>query len=383
MRPAGDPSGAVSLYAPAAFGLARLEQVAEGREDRWLNEMPNGPMARGDGAWSKTAPHGGAKCAGGSRLFAPARGHASCGPTIGATGAGGSRLRVMRGTVGTMALDQGFDSRFLPGHEVEVPRLATSAARADLRPTRLGDAVRRCTHFSLSMSTSHRFCRWVAWNIDGANHVPTTGDNRNFKDDPDYDDGAQIADDLYVKNDLDQGHVAAFSDVSWGTTQEAARARAQSCYFTNITPQLDSFNRSSLKGVWGSLEASIAEENDVEAKRISVFGGPVFQADDLPFREAIVPRDFWKVLAYVEDGVLKAKGFILTQKDLEQSLRGLVLADYRIYQHRVDELARRLELDLGALTTADTAAAGRAPAVAAPPVVRRVGSVSEINAPGW
>jgi endonuclease G, mitochondrial len=116
----------------------------------------------------------------------------------------------------------GFDSRFLPRHEVELPQLATDAARADLRRTRSGEAVRHCTHFSLSMSTSRRFCRWVAWNIDGKNHVPTTGDTRDFKDDPEYDESAQIDDDLYIKNDLDQGHIAAFADVSWGTTDEAA-----------------------------------------------------------------------------------------------------------------------------------------------------------------
>jgi endonuclease G, mitochondrial len=290
---------------------------------------------------------------------------------------------MARGTVDIMPIDRGFDSRFLPGHEVKVPKLAANAGRADLQPTKRGDAIRHCTHFSLSMSASRKFCRWVAWNIDGAKHVPTTGDNRDFKDDPDYEERAQIDDDLYVKNDLDQGHIASFADVSWGTSKEAAQARAQSCYFTNITPQLESFNRSNLKGLWGSLEASIAEENDVEAKRISVFGGPIFQEDDVPFQEALVPRDFWKVVAYVADDGLKAKGYILTQKDLEQHLRGLVLADYRIYQRRIDELATKLELDLGVLTGADTAPAGRGRAIAAAPAIRRVDSISEINAPGW
>jgi endonuclease G len=282
-----------------------------------------------------------------------------------------------------MAIDSGFDPRFLPGHELHVPEPATKAARADLRPTKVGDTVRHCTHYSLCMSASRKFCRWAAWNIDGAHHVPTTGDARNFKDDPDFEKSAQIDDALYAKNDLDQGHIAAFADVSWGTRKEAARARAQSCYFTNITPQLDSFNRSSLKGVWGKLEASIAEENDVEAKRISVFGGPFFQRDDVPFGKALVPRDFWKVLAYVEDGVLKAKGFILTQKDLERHLEALALEDYRMYQHRVDELAKKLELDLGVVATADTAAARPQHAVARAPVLRRITSTSEINAPGW
>jgi endonuclease G len=282
-----------------------------------------------------------------------------------------------------MPKERGFDSGFLAGHDVELPRLASKSARADLRRTRLGDAVRHYTHFSLSMSASRRLCRWVAWNIDGVRHVPTTGDKRNFKDDPDYDESAQIDDDLYAGNDLDQGHIASFADVSWGTKDEAAQARHESCYFTNITPQLDTFNRSGLKGLWGGLENAVARENDVEAKRISAFGGPVFQKNDLPFMKALVPRDFWKVLAYVEDGVLKAKGFILTQKDLEHQLKGLVLSEYKIYQHGIGELARKLQLDLGVLTAADTAPTGRGRALSAPAVVRQVSDVSEINAPGW
>jgi endonuclease G, mitochondrial len=281
-----------------------------------------------------------------------------------------------------MPIDSGFDSRFLPGHDVAVPDPATDAARADLRPTKDGDTVGHYTHFSLALSASRKFCRWVAWNIDGAHHVATTGDSRNFEDDPAYDPGFQTGGELYVNNDLDQGHIAAFADVSWGTAEEASRARLQSCYFTNITPQLDSFNRSSLKGVWGELENSIADENDVEEERISVFGGPMFQPDDLPFHGALVPRDFWKVVAYVEDDALKAKGFILTQKDLEGKLEGIALDEYRLYQHRVDELAGKLELDLGVLAAADTAPAPSDLVAGAPPV-RRITSTSEINAPGW
>jgi endonuclease G len=282
-----------------------------------------------------------------------------------------------------VGIDGGFDTRFLQGHEVELPKPATDAVRADVQPTTHGDSVRHCTHFSLSMSASRKFCRWVGWNIDGADKVSTGDDSRDFRCDPDYEVAGQVDGDLYVNNDLDQGHIAAFADVSWGSAEEAARARAQSCYFTNITPQLDSFNRSNLKGVWGKLERSIAKENDVESKRISAFGAPLFKPDDLPFHEALVPRDFWKVVAYVEGGALKAKGFVLTQKDLEQHLERLVLDEYRMYQHRIAELAEMLGLDLGVLVSADTAPAQRGPGLAATPMVRRITSVSEINAAGW
>jgi endonuclease G len=282
------------------------------------------------------------------------------------------------------SVDSGFDRQFLPGHDVDLPDPASDAVHADLRETSGHTTVRHCTHFSLSMSASRKLCRWVAWNIDGVSHRATAV--RNFRLDPAYEAEAQIGGQLYADNPLDQGHIAAFADVSWGTDEEAARARDQSCYFTNITPQLDSFNRSNLKGVWGEIEAAIADENDVEEERISVFGGPILRTDDVPFGGVLIPRDFWKVLAYVEDGMLKAKAYILTQRDLEgelEDVEALLLGEYRMYQHRVDELAGELGLGLGDLVEADTAPTLEGLGAGGERTVRRVTDPTEINAPGW
>jgi endonuclease G len=277
--------------------------------------------------------------------------------------------------------DPGFDRGFLRDHEVELPTAASAAVRSDLQATKAGDTTRDCAHFSLAMSASRKLCRWVAWNISASDHHSTT--TRDFQFDPEYDDGAQIPGDFYANNDLDQGHIAAFADVSWGTEEEAARARDQSCYFTNITPQLDTFNRSNLKGVWGELEASIARENDVTDDRLSVLGGPVLRDDDFPYHDVLVPRDFWKVVAYVEDAALKAKAFQLTQRDLESQLPELMLDEYRAYQRRVGDLADELGLDFGALVAADTAPAAEALVAGAPQGLRRITSVEEIHAEGW
>ena len=46
---------------------------------------------------------------------------------------------------------------------------------------------------------------------------------------------------------------------------------------------------------------------------VSVFGGPVFRADDRVFRGVKLPREFYKVIAFVEGGKLKARAFLLTQ----------------------------------------------------------------------
>jgi endonuclease G len=282
-----------------------------------------------------------------------------------------------------VADEAGFDRNHLPGAVVELPTAASPAVGADIRPTTAGDPVRRCTHFSLALSASRRLCRWVAWNIDGAAKVSTTGDARHFDFDPAYAPGDQIGGDLYVKNPLDQGHIAAFSDVSWGPPDVAALARRESCFFTNITPQLDSFNRSDLKGIWGQLENEIAKENKVAGDKLSELGGPILGDDDLEFHGVLVPREFWKIVAYVEDGTLRAKAFRLTQKDLDGKLGLLPLEEFRIYQQPVAEIAQEVGLDFGALAAADTAPAPAKPAAARGPRVRRITSLADVTAPGW
>jgi endonuclease G len=232
------------------------------------------------------------------------------------------------------------------------------------------------------MSTSRHLCRWVAWNIDGAAKVPATT-KRQFELDPAYSESDQIGGALYVHNHLDQGHVAAYADISWGAASEAAQARKESCYYSNVTPQLDSFNRSDLQGVWGQLENEIAAENRVDKQRLSELGGPIFGDDDPVYQGTQVPREFWKIVAFTDGGALKAKGFVLTQKDLEGKLELLPLDQFRIYQHRIGELGDKLGLDLGALVAADTALRLKEDAITAVPVVRRVASLQEVNSIGW
>lgn len=280
-----------------------------------------------------------------------------------------------------MAGTEGFDSDHLAGFTVPLPEPATDVVRGDIRATKSGEPVRHCTHFSLALSSSRRFCRWVAWNLDGASHITTGGDRRDFAFDPAYDPAHQVGGDLYRDNDLDQGHIAAFADVSWRTGEDAALARHESCYFTNITPQLASFNRSSLKGVWGKLENEIAKEAGTQ--RLSALGGPVLGDDDLTYHGVLVPRDFWKIVVYLDDdGSARAKAFRLTQQDLEGELGLLPLDEFRIYQQPIAEIAAEVGLDFGDLVAADTAPAP-AEGLVAGPTVRRIETLGDITAPGW
>jgi endonuclease G len=278
--------------------------------------------------------------------------------------------------VAAVPIAVGYNPAFLPAQLVEIPVPAERAVEDDYAPTKAGEPVRHYTHFSLAMSAARRFCRWVAWNVDGNGLQQLTRNGIEFELDDAYEPKDQVDNDLYANNPLDRGHIARRADLLWGSREEAEQANLDSFFFTNITPQLDDFNQSRLHGLWGELENAIYADIDVDDLRISVFGGPIFKDTDMHFREILVPRSFWKVIAYVETGALKAKAFVLTQDDLEAKLESLGLEQFKVYQVTLTDLSARTRLDYGQLAQADTMKT--AIEALGAPAVRRIGARAEI-----
>lgn len=235
---------------------------------------------------------------------------------------------------------RGYDATFL-GQDVPVPELghdiAEDAAVVD------GSPLVPYTHFSLTMSVSRRFARWVAWNVDGGGlkKLPRTGNS--FRLDDRVRQEHQVGNELYADNPLDRGHLARRSDLLWGPDEEAQQANVDSFYYTNIAPQMDGFNQGRRGGVWGRLEDALYEDVEVQGLRIAVFAGPVLGDDDQVYRDVAVPREYWKVVAYVTAGELRGRAFLLTQ-NLDR-LETLDLGEFRTYQVTLGALTERTSLD--------------------------------------
>ncbi|MGW6917260.1 DNA/RNA non-specific endonuclease [Kitasatospora sp. NPDC054939] len=263
------------------------------------------------------------------------------------------------------ALGEGYDPGFLM-RRIQTPELhpkiENDAVRVD------GSEVIHHTHFSLAQSVSRRFAFWVAWNVDGGTLRQL--DRAQFKLDPKVPSEHQVDNELYRNkngriNRLDRGHIARRADVIWGNPAEARKANSDSFFYTNITPQMDDFNQSTRNGLWGRLEDAVFEEVNVDDLRISVFGGPVFQDDDRLFRGVRIPREYWKVIVYSEQGDLRAKAFLLTQS-LEQ-IEALDLDEFRTFQVTITELEERTHLRFDPeMHDADTLAAPESLADRAP-----------------
>ncbi|MGW5153554.1 DNA/RNA non-specific endonuclease [Rhodococcus koreensis] len=234
----------------------------------------------------------------------------------------------------------GYDAQFLSS-PIPLPDVAAELL-SDIAETPDGGGVLHYTHFSLAVRRSRRFAIWVAWNIDGAAIKKLPRKNIDFVKDPRLAAAAQVGNELYRGNRLDRGHVARRADLLWGSLPEAAKANKDSFFYTNITPQMDDFNQSTRDGVWGRLEDAVFADVEVDDLRVSAFGGPVFTDDNREFRRIKIPREYWKVLAFVEHGQLKARGFLLSQ-NLEQ-LETLDLDEFRVFQVRLTDIEQRTSL---------------------------------------
>src|SRR5687768_11110242 len=246
----------------------------------------------------------------------------------------------------------GFDAGFL-GTDAGLPALTASGA---------GDAVELngsttidYTHFSLAMSKSRKFAIWVAWNIDGGEMKALSRSNIPVIKDPRIPAEFQTGDELYRDNRLDRGHLARRADLCWGPKAEAQKANKDSFFFTNITPQMDDFNQSTKEGLWGRLEDAVLADVDVDNLKVSVYGGPVFNADDRVFRGVAIPREFYKAIAFVVDGELRCSAFLLTQNIVVAE--ALDLDEFRVFQVSLTEVEKRTSFTFPAqLHAADTAA---------------------------
>ena len=276
---------------------------------------------------------------------------------------------------------RGFAPSFLQD-TIALPSAASRAVENDL--VAVGDrAVVDYTHFSLAMSKSRRFARWVAWNIDGGSIKRISRTGIPFKKDPGVPAEFQVGDELYRANPLDRGHIARRQDLLWGALAEAEQANIDSFFFTNITPQHEAFNQSGAHGIWGELENAIFSDVDVADLRISVIGGPIFGDRDPEYRQVRLPKEFYKILYWRERGsaALKAKGYVLTQTDLINELEALELPEFAVFEVPIGEISRRTDLVLPGAAEPEAISPGRGarkPESTGKPSIRRVASAREI-----
>src|SRR3954462_11315519 len=292
----------------------------------------------------------------------------------------------------------GYEPKFLGAPKVPLPKVASEKLGKVFRMSGK-KAELKYWNYSVVLNQTRALAYFSAANVDASifrGNRDAEGDTwfRDTRVDA-VDKAAQTGAEFYKKqtsfeadralNPFDHGHLTRRSDLQWGPDDETAKRNGDDSYhYTNCTPQHWQFNQnnraSAATGIWFRLEdAAIASLAD-GATRLCVINGPVFDAPlckagtdgrlrldlkgkrvpDATFGGVKIPKQFFKLIAYVSEKALKAKAFVVTQEDLLAGIgrlrpeeAALTPLEICLYQVRVAELERLTGLDFGPLASHD------------------------------
>ncbi len=252
----------------------------------------------------------------------------------------------------------GFDPDFLGtgALRVHLPRMgdAVLAAAAPLLK-KVGDNthVLHYHHYSLSMHKQRRLALYTAANVDFGGRWDLSRPTDVWRADPRIATDAQVTDFYYRGNQFDRGHLTRREDLEYGHTRMAALvSAADTCHWTNCTPQHQRFNRS--KALWQGIERYILEGSiKADAFRVQVFTGPILAEDDpswKAFPKIQYPVRFWKLVAAVNaGGKLFATAYILDQSEVIdeygiEEARTVPFGPFKTFQTMIAEIERETGL---------------------------------------
>ncbi|GAA3705086.1 hypothetical protein GCM10022377_18470 [Zhihengliuella alba] len=245
----------------------------------------------------------------------------------------------------------GFDEHFL-GEHLPVPELP--GVETVLLPY---------THFSVSLRPDRRLAAVTALGIDGASMFELGRSGIDWRLDPRVPEDQQAGPELYARNDLDRGHLVRRASAVWGRSRaEAARANEDTFFYTNAAPQAAAYNQSL--ELWLGLETYLLRNAADHGRRIAVFTGPVFSDRDPVYRGVGIPLQYFKVAAFLHQGVLSATGYVVDQTPQLEGVPGVPrpgsvdggappLGPFRTFQVPVVDIAALTGLELARLVAAD------------------------------
>lgn len=281
----------------------------------------------------------------------------------------------------------GYNPRFLSGFAISLPALNDAqlalAARKINTPGGENPFELKYQHFSIVMNAARRIAYFTAANIDGSTWIAInrkTGqpggesaevldlDNEaseaseKWYNDPRILLNAQLEQPHFDRQQprvFDRGHLVRRQDPTWGTKTRAVRANADTFHFTNCSHQQWNFNQSAQ--YWQGIENFILNSAKADKEKVTVVTGPVLKEDDPSFRNVLqIPMQFYKIVAFSENGDLKAFALLASQSDKIRRMPenfGEAFDDLdpvQEFQTSIVEIERLTGLDFGILRDHDT-----------------------------
>ncbi|MDX2220360.1 MAG: DNA/RNA non-specific endonuclease [Burkholderiales bacterium] len=249
---------------------------------------------------------------------------------------------------------KGFNEQFLgAAHEVHLPQLsralknvASKLLNAD--GSESDEYVLNYHNYSLVMNAHRRFAIYTAANVRADQRFDVGRPSDVWRTDPRIPIEHQITDFYYKSNAFDRGHLTRREDLEYGKTlNEALASAADTCHWTNCTPQHSKFNQN--KELWQGIERHVLEGAIMSGQyNCQVFTGPLLEEDDPVYPrhpDIQYPVRFWKVVATLtKSKKLFATAFILDQSGVIDEhgyeTTEVPIGPYKTFQVKITEVER-------------------------------------------
>jgi endonuclease G len=172
------------------------------------------------------------------------------------------------------------------------------------------------TGFALCYNKAHEQSNWVAYQLTSAETQGANKRTNKFKSDPKINVGTATDAD-YKQSGFDRGHLAPAADMAW-----SEKAMQESFYYSNMSPQVPSFNR----GIWKKLEEQVRYWA-MQFDEVYVTTGPVLTSG-LPYiggNKVTVPDFYYKALLVYGNKGKQAIGFILPNQATQEPISSFVV----------------------------------------------------------
>ncbi len=179
------------------------------------------------------------------------------------------------------------------------------------------DEIISHTGYSLLYNEIHEQANWVAYELTKEETNKLFERTNNFMPDPLIKTGS--ATDLdYQGYGYDRGHLAPASDMGYSSI-----TMAESFYYSNMSPQVPSFNR----GIWKKLE-ELVRTWAIENNSIYVVTGPVLikGLETIGPDEVSVPKYYYKVILDYTEPSIKGIGFLLPNEGSKENLENFAVS---------------------------------------------------------
>jgi len=180
-----------------------------------------------------------------------------------------------------------------------------------------GEQLIKHTGYTLSYNEEAEQPSYVAYELTREEVYGALDRVDDFRADPLVTTGSATLDD-YKNSGYDRGHMAPAADFKW-----SKEAMSDTFYLSNMSPQVGALNR----GRWADLEA-VVRQMAVDNEKIYIATGPVLT--DGPFKtigknKVAVPNQYYKVILDYTDPDIKAIGFVMPNKDINDSIENYIV----------------------------------------------------------